>query len=68
MSCEIVKLPWKPKYGEIYYYLNGEDNRGYGLQHWTDEECDENLFKRDLVYKTEEEVKEAVKKLGWVVE
>ena len=67
MSCKIVKLPWKPKVGDMYYYINGMADNGYRTECWGDDKYDENLFKRGLVYRTEEEVKRFIDKIQWNV-
>ena len=53
-NYEVVKLPWEPKYGDKYYYLNVSDvcvSSGYWFGH-TDDYAMRSL---GIVYRTKEE-------------
>ena len=67
LDLKVIKLPWKPKKGELYYYINEFEKKGYDHDLFFD---DKSILavSRVPVYKTEEEVIAAVKEKGWVVE
>ena len=67
LSKEIIKLPWKPKDGEAYYFLAPDSLLGYYRDRCCLADYEKALFERTEVYKTEEEVVEKVKELGWRV-
>lgn len=54
---EIVKLPWKPKYGE-YYYCPIVQSRKVIQSMWLDDTRDCALKLLGMVYRTEEEANE----------
>lgn len=62
-DIKIVKLPWKPKTGEKYYVPNIFNWNYYNYYLCVDNERDEELYKRGLVFKTEEEAIEMSKKM-----
>lgn len=62
-NIRIVKLPWKPKTGEKYYVPNIFNWNYYNYYLCVDNERDEELYKRGLVFKTEEEAIEMSKKM-----
>lgn len=65
----IKKLPWIPKECEAFYKIWEEDIKGYAKCINYCKESIELMHKRGVTfYKTEEEVKAAVKELGWEVE
>lgn len=59
----IVKLPWKPKMGERYYVSDIFDRDLFDYYLRDDDERDEELYKRGLVFKTKEEAIEMSKKM-----
>ena len=61
----VRKLPWKPKKGERYWFIDMFTENGYA---WFVNNCDmadEKIINRGEIFKTEEEAKERVKELGW---
>ena len=68
IGMEIKKLPFKPKYGEDYYFVAVHKHRGYECYKNSGVSIDKLLLSRETVYRTEEEVKEEVRKRGWKVE
>lgn len=60
----IVKLPWKPKYGELYYAPHFTPYMCHcQILNWgQDEKFDNFLFSHGLVFKTEEEAVAMTKK------
>jgi len=65
---EITLLPWKPQKNERYYYINASSENGYSRDTNEYTGWDKRMTKRVTVYQTEEEVKAAVKELGWSIE
>ena len=59
----IHKLPWKPTKGEKYYVPHILDRDLWDCYSWDDEEYDEELYKRGVVFKTKEEAVMAAKKM-----
>ena len=59
----ICKLPWKPTKGEKYYVPHILDRDLWDCYSWDDEEYDEELYKRGVVFKTKEEAVMAAKKM-----
>lgn len=53
-----IKLPWKPKKGEIYYFACPDDNQLCGCDTWADYDVDYHRLKHGLVFKS---MKEAIK-------
>lgn len=51
---EIVKLPWKPKYGDTYYYPNINKKRTSST-YWSDITGDYAMKALGMVYRTKEE-------------
>ena len=64
----ITRLPFKPKYGEDYYFVAVHKHRGYECYKNSGVSIDKLLLSRETVYRTEAEVKEEVRKRGWKVE
>ena len=64
----IKRLPFKPKKGEQYYLVSPDTGKGYFLAINHDGRLDRLILSRETVYRTEEEVKEEVRKRGWKVE
>ena len=62
-ETEVVKLPWKPTKGEKYYVSHILDRDLWDCYLWDDEEYDEELYKRGVVFKTKEEAVMAAKKM-----
>lgn len=62
---EIIKLPWKPKAGKIYFYLSGRMCNLYVRSSmWTNDLLDICFYKSGNCFRTEEEA-EANKQLVW---
>lgn len=61
---KIIKLPWKPKYGELYYAPHFTPYMCHcQILNWgQDEKFDNFLFSHGLVFKTEEEAVAMTKK------
>lgn len=58
---KLVPIPWKPKVGELYYYIDFTSEVGYTCyKFFYDSPLDERIVNRVPVYRTEEEVKKAV--------
>ena len=62
-NVRIVKLPWKPKMGERYYVSDIFDRDLFDYYLWDDDERDEELYKRGLVFKTKEEAIELAQRM-----
>lgn len=58
----------KIQIGDAYYCLSPETDRGYILVFHDGSNFDKNVINNNRGYRTEEEVKEVIKKLGWKVE
>lgn len=54
---EIVKMPWKPKNGDTYYYII--DDNGVWKIGWTDSLTDLGFFSIGNCFRTEQEAEEA---------
>ena len=54
-ALQIVKLPWKPSYGEAYYMPSVVNSDKYLKLFWTGSEGDKSSYQQGLVYKTKEE-------------
>ena len=66
-TATIKKLPWKPVNGELYYTINFKCESGVISDSWTDNDnADNELYKRGLVFRTIEEAEKAFEKLLWV--
>lgn len=53
---ELVKIEWKPKDGEKYYYPIYEHFKFYcDWQNWDNDKIDDTLYKKGMVFKTDEE-------------
>lgn len=59
----IHKPQWKPTKGEKYYVSHILDRDLWDCYSWYDEEYDEELYKRGVVFKTKEEAVMAAKKM-----
>lgn len=54
---EIVKIPWKPKYGDNYFYLWLSTKKIYG-DCWTGNTYDYAIYNLGMCYRTQEEASE----------
>ena len=54
-DVRIIKLPWKPRENERYYYPLPSDKDLWGGTTWTDSNYDNIRLNRGLVFKTIEE-------------
>jgi hypothetical protein len=52
---EVIKLPWKPDNGEIYYVPDVTTDKKYSIWKWFNFECDQLHYQRGVVFKTAEE-------------
>ena len=59
----IRKLPYKPTKGEKYYVSHILNRDLWNCYSWNDDEYDEELYKRGVVFKTKEEAVMAAKKM-----
>lgn len=66
-DARIVKLPWKPKMRERYYYPIPSDKDLWESCLWVGDNYDNNRFSRGLVCKTEEEAVELARQMLAVV-
>ena len=53
-NYEIVKLPWEPKYGEIYYFLDINEKEIMSYP-WEDDTFDYAMKALGMIYRTREE-------------
>ena len=53
-NYEIVKLPWEPKYGEIYYFLDINEKEIMSYP-WENDTFDFAMKALDMIYRTREE-------------
>lgn len=67
-DARIVKLPWKPRENERYYYPLPSDKDLWGGTTWTDSNYDNIRLNRGLVFKTIEEAVAAAEKILTVVQ
>ena len=58
----------KLKIGDHYYVIDGNHQNGYVAMVWHNGLWDNSKLELNRIYKTKQEVKEAIKKLGWEVE
>jgi len=68
VNSEISRLPFKPKTNESYYFIDATTIMGYSVYKNEDVELDKAILSRLEVYRTEKEVKEVIRKLGWKVD
>ena len=62
-ESEIIRLPWKPKNGEIYYWPHPDIDCLCDYSIWYDDVTDYHRFKNNMVFKTKEEAVEVSKKM-----
>ncbi len=67
-NVRIVKLPWKPRENERYYYPLPSDNDLWGGSTWTDSNYDNMRLNRGLVFKTRDEAVAVAKKMLTVMQ
>jgi len=65
---DFEELPWKPEAGEKCYLVDATGVIGYNHFVYFKGEWADRIISRIKVYRTEEEVIQAVKELGWDVE
>lgn len=65
-NAKIVKLPWKPKKGELYYSFGfrGCPKWGVSQQNWANHPCDYALLDKGWAYRTKEEAEAALPKVA----
>lgn len=63
-KAKIVKLPWKPKKGELYYSFGFRSCPKWGVsqQNWENHPCDYALLNKGWVYRTRAEATAALPK------
>lgn len=66
-GTDLIQLPFKPRQGETYYCINPWRKCGYSKERNFSTDFDEVFLSRETVYRTEAEVQEVVRKLGWEV-
>ena len=67
-DIRIVKLPWKPREGEMYYFPDmGTSSLGSCLC-WLGTETDKNLYSRGFVFQTIEEAIATAKRILAIVQ
>lgn len=61
-KMEIVKLPWKPKKGELYYSFGFRNCPKWGVsqQNWGNHPCDYALLDKGWIYRTRAEAEAAL--------
>lgn len=61
-DIEIVKLPWKPKKGELYYSFGFRNYPKWGVsqQNWGNHPCDYALLDKGWIYRTKAEAEAAL--------
>ena len=53
---EIIKKPWKPDYGDTYYYISVRDGYPYVYENeWSDNSADYELYHTGNFFRTEQE-------------
>lgn len=59
---EIIKLPWKPKKGELYYSFGFRNCPKWGVsqQNWGNHPCDYALLDKGWIYRTRAEAEAAL--------
>lgn len=67
-DVRIVKLPWKPRENERYFYPLPNDKDMWGGTTWTDSNYDNMRLNRGLVFKTIDEATAVAKKMLTVVQ
>ena len=61
----IIKLPWKPKINERYYFLDKHRGIGYEWYNNQDSIIDKRIIKYGVITKTEEEIIKIRDKQEW---
>lgn len=61
-NSEIIKLPWKPKKGELYYSFGFRNCPKWGVsqQNWGNHPCDYALLDKGWIYRTRAEAEAAL--------
>lgn len=67
-KSEIIKLAYKPKLNEKYYILDCATKCGFQKINYDNDDFDKMILKRVKFYRTEEEVRQAAKEMGWTDE
>lgn len=58
---EIIKKPWKPKYGERYFYISIRDEHSYIYENeWEDTSTDYELYHTGNFFRTEKEARKNI--------
>lgn len=60
---EIIKLRWKPEYGEDYFIPDISSYSNISIARWYDTDGNEMHYRRGIVYKTREEAVRAAEKM-----
>ena len=66
----IIKLPWKPQKGEIYYIpcIVAQPEYMYSVNYWINDDYDKEYYRMGLVCKTSEEAVALTKKIISIVQ
>ena len=62
-ALQIVKLPWKPSYGEVYYMPSVINENKYVRLFWHDSGTYENFYQQGMVCRTKEEAIELAEEM-----
>ena len=66
--ADVTQLPFKPKIGEVYYFVSSRYKDGFAYVRNVDCHFDRRILSRETVYRTEAEAQEEVRKRGWTVD
>lgn len=64
-TARVIKLPWKPKIGELYYipYISTQPKYMYDTYNWNNDGTDIEYYRMGLVCETKEEAVALTKKM-----
>lgn len=62
-KLKIIKLSWKPKEKEPYYYSCPSSHYLYASDNWDYADIDEHRYKHGLIFRTKEEAIDMAKKM-----
>ena len=60
-----LKIKWKPKSGEKYYFVFSQYPKPQRLLYYNESMADRLIFKRGLIFRTEQEAIQDMKDRGW---
>ena len=64
-QIRIIRINFVPEIGDKYYFLSLSSPLGYESLIFRNDEIDNKVIRRSVVYETEEEVDEVVYQMGW---